>query len=89
MPSRRSPPRPRCGAKLTDPAASPALKPPEVTDMPKAQTDDGPKLNRTIQLRIGRGLREMYSALESEPVPDRLVRLVMELEEQVPRKRAA
>lgn len=57
--------------------------------MPKAQTDHGPKLNRTTQLRIGRGLREMYSALAREPVPDRLVRLLMQLEDTVPRKRAA
>ena len=57
--------------------------------MPKAQTNNGPKLNRTIQLRIGHGLREMYGTLASEPVPDRLLDLLMELEDKAPRKRAA
>jgi hypothetical protein len=63
---------------------------PEVTGMQKkAQTKNGPKLNRSIQRRIGYELREMYSALAGEPVPDRLLCILMELEDEVPRKRAA
>jgi hypothetical protein len=62
---------------------------PEVTGMQKAQTNNEPKLNRSIQRRIGYELREMYSALASEPIPDRLLCLLMELEDEVPRKRAA
>ena len=57
--------------------------------MQNAQTNNEPKLNRNIQRRIGYELREMYSALASEPVPDRLLCVLMELEDKVPRKRAA
>jgi hypothetical protein len=57
--------------------------------MQKAPTENEPKLNRTIQMRIGRGLRDMYGALATEPVPDRLLGLLMQLEDRVAGKRAA
>jgi hypothetical protein len=57
--------------------------------MQKPKLESGPKLNRTIQLKIGRGLREMYAGLAAEPVPDRLRGLVIQLQDKVPRRRAA
>jgi hypothetical protein len=50
---------------------------------------NGPKLNRAIQLKMGRGLREMYDALATEPIPHRILSVLLRLEDQVPRKRAA
>jgi hypothetical protein len=57
--------------------------------MQQAQFPNGPKLNRTIQLKIGRGLRDMYAGLAAEPVPDRLRGLLEQLEDRAPVKRAA
>jgi hypothetical protein len=57
--------------------------------MQNSKPGSGPKLDRTIQLKIGRGLREMYDGLAAGPVPDRLVGLLAQLGERTPTKRAA
>jgi RNA polymerase sigma-70 factor (ECF subfamily) len=43
-----------------------------------------PSLTSDIQTRLGRELRAVYSGLESEPLPDRLVDLLRKLEEALP-----
>jgi hypothetical protein len=63
--------------------------PDEVTCMQNPQPENGPSLNRTIQLKIGRGLREMYDGLTAEPVPDRLAGLLAQLEDRAALKRSA
>jgi len=43
--------------------------------------EDGPSLEPQLQAQIGRKLKAMYDSYLSEPVPDRLVSLLEQLDE--------
>jgi hypothetical protein len=47
---------------------------------PDAAWDEAPALDTRIQAQIGKRLRAMYDGFELEPLPERLMRLVRELE---------
>lgn len=47
---------------------------------------EGPKIDPRIQREIGKHLRAHYDDLISEPVPDRFIELLQQLERSVGRK---
>jgi hypothetical protein len=57
--------------------------------MLQAQPKSGPKLDRTSQQRIGKGLKQMYDGLAQTPVPDRLLALLTQLEDNASARRTA
>jgi Anti-sigma factor NepR len=53
--------------------------PPKTEAIPEPQESD-PKVAPEIQDAIGQGLRAMYESLKAEPLPDRLVQLLKQLD---------
>jgi hypothetical protein len=47
----------------------------------------GPRIDTRIQHEIGKHLRAHYEGVVNEPVPDRFMELLQELEESVTRKK--
>lgn len=51
------------------------------SDRMSESRDEGPSLEPQLQAQIGRKLKAMYDSYLSEPVPDRLVSLLEQLDE--------
>ncbi|AWB19845.1 hypothetical protein DA075_01910 [Methylobacterium currus] len=65
---------PRAPRQEDDPADDPAAGP------------EQPALDRSVQGRIGSHLRAMYDELMQQPIPDRFVDLIAELERSAARE---
>jgi hypothetical protein len=52
---------------------------PSPFSIPERQQRDA-ALDRSVQLEIGRMLKESYSELEAEPVPERLIKIMQALD---------
>jgi hypothetical protein len=50
-------------------------------------SEDGPRIDSRIQHEIGKHLRAHYEGVVNEPVPDRIMELLEQLEQSVTRKK--
>jgi hypothetical protein len=55
---------------------------------PGSEDGGGPRIDTRIQYEIGKHLRAHYEGVVNEPVPDRFMELLQELEESVTRKKS-